>query len=282
MLVATKTRDISILKANGQLETFDPHKLEQSLLHAKATPAIASKVIDHVRSEMTDGMTTSQIYKHAFFLLHKFQSPAAHRYSLRQAIMSLGPTGFPFEKFVAEIFRSQGFETETDQIVKGGCVEHEVDVVAWNDEKLIMSEAKFHHQAGIKCDLKVALYIKARFDDLKEATYFYGHKRRSVSANWLITNTKFTTTAIQYALCKGLKMIGWDYPTENYNLRTMIEDGDLLPLTCLGDLHAGELKLLLNSGLVLCKQVRNNVPILLNAGLPKSRAQKIVDEVNLL
>lgn len=269
-----------VMKANGKLEAFDPHKLEQSLLRAKASPEIANKVIDHVRSELVDGTTTSQLYKHAFFLLHKFQSPAANRYSLKQAIMNFGPTGFPFEKYVAEIFRSQGFEALTNQIVMGGCVEHEVDIVAWNEDKLIMSEAKFHHQAGLKCDLKVALYVKARFDDLREATYFYGNRRRSVGASWLVTNTKFTTTAIQYGLCKGVTMIGWDYPTTSYNLRTMIEDGDLLPVTCLGELHISEQKILLDKGLVLCKQIKKNLPVLLNAGLPKQRAQKILDEVN--
>ncbi len=272
----------NILKANGKLEPFDSGKLEQSLLRAQADQATTNKVIDHIRKEITDGMTTSQIYKHAFFLLHKQGKPAAHHYSLRQAVMSLGPTGFPFEKYVAQIFKSQGFETETGQLVKGGCVEHEVDIVAWNDDKLIMSEAKFHNQPGIKCDLKVVLYVKARFDDLREATYFFGNKRRSVNATWLITNTKFTTTAIQYGMCKNITMIGWDYPTSKYNLRAMIEDGDLIPVTSIHDLHAGELKALLDNGVVLCKQIRNNLPLLTQSGIAKSRAQKILAEVSLL
>ncbi len=269
----------NVLKANGQLEQFDPSKLEKSLTAAKASPEIVSKIIDHVQKELVDGTTTAQIYKHAFFLLHKFQTPASYRYGMRQAVSALGPSGFPFEKYVAEIFRSQGYSAETNQIVKGGCVEHEVDVVAWNDKKLIMCEAKFHNQRGMKCDLKVALYVKARFDDLLEVTHFYGNKRRTLNEAWLITNTGFTSTAIEYGLCKNMTMIGWNYPGD-VSLQSMIEDGDLMPITCLTEIHSGELKSLLQQGIVLCKQIRNNTSILIDAGLPKDRAEKIVEEVN--
>ncbi len=270
-----------ILKANGQREAFDANKLEQSLLRSKASPEIAADVIDHVRKEITDGMTTAQIYKHAFFLLHKLEKPAARAYSLRKGVASLGPSGFPFEKFVAEIFKNLGYETETDQMVTGGCVMHEVDVVAWNDSKLIMSEAKFHNQVGLKSDLKIALYVKARFDDLVEATHMYGGKRRKLDEFWLITNTKFTTTAIEYGMCKGLKMVGWNYPVKG-NLQDLIEDGDLMPITCLNDIEGSDLKLLLENGLVLCKQVRGNISTLTDLGIHKDRAQKIIDEIGAM
>lgn len=269
----------NVIKANGHIEPFDPAKLERSLLRAKADPMVVSKIIDHIGREMMGTPSTAQIYKHAFFLLNKFQKPAAYTYSIREAVSALGPSGFPFEKYVSEILKSQGYTTETDQIVKGGCTSHEVDVVAWNDPKLLMVEAKFHNQRGLKCDLKVVLYVKARFDDLMAGGPFhYGGKNRTLTDNWLVTNTSFTSTAIEYGMCNGLTMIGMNYPDKG-NLQDMIEDGDLMPITCLNDLHAGELRLLLNKGLVLCKQVRNNVTILKEAGLTQDRAQRIVDEI---
>jgi len=269
----------SVMKADGKSEQFDPSKLEKSLLAAGAKPEAVQKIIAHVQAELIEGITTSQIYKHAFFLLHKLQTPASYRYGMRQAVLALGPSGFPFEKYVAEILRSQGYSVETNQMVRGGCVEHEVDVVAWNEKKLIMCEAKFHNQRGMKCDLKVALYVKARFDDLLEATYTYGGHRRSVSENWLITNTGFTSTAIEYGMCKNMTMIGWSYPGR-VSLQSMIEDGDLMPITCLTEIHSSELKSLLEQGIVLCKQIRNNVSLLVDAGLPSERAKMLVDEVN--
>ncbi len=272
----------NVLKANGQIEKFDPEKLERSLLRAQADPLVVSKIIDHIGKEISGTPSTAQIYKHAFFLLNKFQRPAAYKYSIREAIAALGPSGFPFEKYVAEVFKSQGYVTEVDQQVRGGCTTHEVDVVAWDESRLIMSEAKFHNQRGMKCDLKVILYVKARFDDLMEGSPFkYGGKERKLTDNWLITNTSFTTTAIEYGLCKGLTMVGMNYPEEG-NLHDMIEDGDLMPVTCLNDLHVSELRLLLNKGLVLCKQIRNNVTIVKEAGIPQDRAQKIVQEVNAI
>jgi len=66
----------------------------------------------------------------------------------------------------------------TDQKVRGKLVEHEIDVVAWNEEKLIMVEAKFHNQLGVKTDLKVILYVKERFDDLSAVTFDYGRPGR--------------------------------------------------------------------------------------------------------
>ncbi len=267
-----------VLKANGQYEDFDPAKLENSLLRSKAKPEIIADIIKHVQDEIADGTTSAQIYKHAFFLLHQTQKSAARRYALRRAVQNLGPSGFPFEKYVAEILKSQGYTTETDQMVQGGCVKHEVDVVAWNDNKLIMVEAKFHNDQSIKTDLKVVLYVKARFDDLLEATHFYGGKRRKVGESWLITNTKFTTTAIEYAMCKGLTLIGWNFPGKT-NLQTMIEDGDLMPLTCLAEISQGELKILFEKGVVLCRQARGNQSLLVDCGLSQDRAKIIVDEI---
>lgn len=269
---------MKVIKSNGQTENFDPSKLEASLVQSEATPELVAQIIDHIQKEITDGTTTAQIYKHAFFLLHKKQLSAARRYSLRRAIANLGPTGFPFEKYVAEILKSQGYTTLTGEIVKGGCVEHEVDVVAWNDSKLLMVEAKFHNDQSIKTDLKVALYVKARFDDLLEATHFYGGKRRKLTDSWLVTNTKFTSTAIEYGLCKGLTMIGWNYPGK-INLQSMIEDGDLLPLTSVSEISQAELKILFEQGIVLCRQVRGNVSLLVDAGIHTDRAKEIVAAV---
>jgi hypothetical protein len=216
-------KQITILKANGERETFEPDKLRASLLHAGATEEATEGVLSHILPELHNDMTTGEIYKHAFSILQGISKPVARSYSLRRAVMDLGPSGFPFEDFVAEILKAKGFKCETRQTVLGGCVPHEVDVVAYNDKKLIMIEAKFHNELGTKSDLKVALYIKARFDDLAENVFNYGGQNRKITDSWLVTNTKFSSTAIHYGVCKDLTMIGWNYP-EKGNLQDMIED----------------------------------------------------------
>lgn len=272
---------IKIRKANGQLEPFDAQKFKHSLLRSNASPVLVDKVIEHVAQEVEEGMTTHDIYHHAFSLLHKLEQPAAARYSLRRAITNLGPTGFPFEKFVAEIFKDMGYETLTDQIVQGSCVEHELDVVAWDSEKLIMSEVKFHNELGLKSDLKVTLYVKARFEDLAKVKFNYGGQERSLDEGWLITNTKFTQSATQYAKCQNLKIVGWDYPAE-HSLREMIESRGLYPITILNSLSERDKRNLMDKGVILCRTIKDNPEILKSVGLLAENVDKLVREVSAL
>lgn len=274
-------KPILILKADGGRELYDGSKLYNSLIRATAPVNVAEEIVAHVEKEVRDGMTTHDIYSHAFNLLSGRQKPLALRYSLKRSLMELGPAGFAFEKFIGEIFRKKGFTVETDKLVQGHCVEHEVDVIAWNDKELIMSEAKFHNQPGVKSDLKVVLYVKSRMDDLRKATFSYGGSNRTLTDGWLITNTKFTTSAIKYAQCSGLKIIGWNYPAQG-SLQDLIEESGLHPLTCLTTLNQGEKRGLLERGVVLCETFRKDTASLQVLGMNDDRIKMIVDESNLL
>lgn len=276
---------VYVIKADGTKELFDVEKLDRSLKKAGASSRTVQDIIEntkaHIKSNPNHEVTTHDLYIHAFELLHKEEKPIALKYSLKRAIMELGPSGFPFEDFVAEIFRQKGYTAETGKIVRGFCVEHEVDVVAWNDQKLIMVEAKFHNELGIKSDLKIALYVKARFDDLRKMTFRYG-KERQLDEGWLVTNTKFTSTAIEYGSCQGgLRMIGWNYPPVG-NLHDMILESKLHPLTCLVSINGREKKELLSKGVVLCKTVKENPDLLISLGFTSSKAQKVIEEIESL
>jgi len=275
------TKNITIVKADGKRESFDIEKLRFSLMHSGATQEAAEEVVNHFMPELHNGMTTSEIYHHAFDILRKISAPVARSYSLRRAVMDLGPSGFPFEDFVAEILRAKGFTCLTRQTVLGGCVAHEVDVVAYNDKKLIMVEAKFHNELGTKSDIKVALYIKARFDDIGENVFNYGGENRKVTDSWLITNTKFSSTAIHYGVCHNMTLIGWNYP-ERGNLQQMIEEERLHPVTCLNSLSDSDKRTLLSHGIVLCSSIRSNPEVIqqfLGAG---ANEKAIITEINEL
>jgi hypothetical protein len=276
---------IYVIKANGNREPFDESKLEYSLRRAGASSQAIQQIIAHIKVHLKKNITTHEIYRHAFELLHKEDKPIAIKYSLKRAVMELGPTGFPFEDFVAEIFRARGYEAETGKIVRGFCVEHEVDVVAWNKEKLVMVEAKFHNELGTKSDLKVILYVKARFDDLRQMKFPYGEppgKERELDEAWLVTNTKFSSTAIEYGSCQGgVVMVGWNYPPMG-NLHDMILESKLHPLTCLVSLKGREKKLLLDQGIVLCKTLAENVDLLEAIGLSAEEKQDVLDEIEAL
>lgn len=269
-----------IIKATGEREKFDSEKLKNSLLRSKASPQTVNTVLDKIQKELKDNSSTKDIYTRAFSLLRKEEKPAAISYSLRKAIMDLGPTGFPFEQFVAEIFRTKGFETATDYIAQGKCAEHEIDIVAWNPEKLIMIEAKFHNELGMKSDLKVVLYINSRWEDLK-GQKFNEFENRELGEGWLITNTKFSESAIKYAQCRNMKLVGWNYPTQG-NLQDLIEEAHLHPITCLESITPSDERLLMQAGIVLCKQAQDNPDILEQTGLSKQKIENMMKEIELI
>ncbi|MEK9131589.1 MAG: ATP cone domain-containing protein [Patescibacteria group bacterium] len=269
-----------IKKSDGSLEPFNPEKLMASLVRSGAAPEAAADIATHIEGELKDEMPTSHIYRHAFELLRRQTKPVAISYSLRHAIAELGPSGFPFEKFVAELYKASGYETVTGVIVQGKCVPHEMDVVAWKGDELIFIEAKFHNEFDLKSDLKVALYVKARFDDLRGREYEFGGKTRKLSHALLVTNTKFTSTAIDYGVCAGLSMIGWNYPAKG-NLHHMIEGAGLHPVTAISGLSNVEKRDLLASGKVLCRSI-NTESALKTAGIRAEKIPGILEEIKLV
>ncbi|MEI8328111.1 MAG: ATP cone domain-containing protein [Candidatus Taylorbacteria bacterium] len=272
---------ITITKSDGTKELFEESKLENSLRRVGVKPEAIDEVVDEVESSMKDGMTTSEIYRKAFSLIRKHSAPVAAKYSIRRAMMELGPDGFPFEKFVARIFKMWGYETMTDQVINGACVEHEIDVVAWKDEELAMVEAKYHNEFGVKSDLKVALYVKARFDDIAGNTFEYGGKKRKLTSSWLITNTKFTDKAIKYGECNHLKLVGWNYP-EKGNLHEIIEQNGLHPITCITSLTHQEKKDLVAMNVLVCIDLVGKPAILDSIGVKGEMAEKVLTEAQVI
>src|SRR5574341_840306 len=159
-MVGDSVEQVFIVKRSGEREAFSEAKLRHSLKKSLASPSIIDDIVRHIRIELRDGMTTSEIYRHAFTLLKRDRASVAARYSLKQAIIELGPEGHLFEKFVGELIGSMGFTVEVGKVVEGFCVKHEVDVVGQKSDRRIMVECKFHNRLGIKSDVKVALYVQ--------------------------------------------------------------------------------------------------------------------------
>src|SRR3972149_11856542 len=121
---------LNVTKASGELEPFSEEKVRLSLRRAGADKDLVVKILSHVKGELYEGIPTQQIYNHIFDLLRKEKSDLASRYNLKKAIMELGPTGFPFERFVAGILAAYGYQVEVDQTIEGKCATHEIDVMA--------------------------------------------------------------------------------------------------------------------------------------------------------
>lgn len=273
---------ITITKSDGTPQLFEEEKLVSSLKRVGASRDIIDDVVDQVEGEMHNGMSTSDIYKRAFLLLRQHSVPSAIKYSVRRAMMELGPDGFPFEKFVARIFRMWGYESLTDQNVIGTCVEHEVDVVAWKGETLAMVEAKYHNDFGMKSDLKVVLYVKARYDDIAPNSFDFGNKPRKLTERWLFTNTKFTDRAIKYGECVGLKLVGWNYPSGN-SLHEIISQNGLHPIACLSSLTHQQKRDLVGRDILACVDLVGRPSVLRDIGIRKpEELEKVLTEAQLV
>jgi Holliday junction resolvase-like predicted endonuclease len=244
-----------ITKASGKSESFNPQKLIRSLKRSGASQKKAVEIFELVKKEIKGGMGTEKIYSSAFKHLKKTESLVAARYSLKKAIRDLGPTGYPFEHFIAALLKKSGYSgTQVGKRVQGKCVMHEVDVIAKKDDRTSMLEAKFRNNPGDDIDVKVILYIHSRFNDIMAHWVSMEKKSKSNLRTSLITNVKYSKDAVAFAECVGLNIIGWRYP-KNKGLEYMIESMGLHPITVLTGLGKKEIDELLKRGVVLCRDV---------------------------
>jgi transcriptional regulator NrdR family protein/Holliday junction resolvase-like predicted endonuclease len=273
--------EINITKASGNTAPFSQEKLKHSLQRAGASSEQIASVLNEISGKLYEGITTKKIYKLAFNLLKDSSRHIAAKYHLKQAIMELGPSGFPFEKYVAEILTAQKYTTQVGVTVKGKCVSHEIDVIAQLDQLQIMIECKYHNLSGTFCDVKIPLYIHARFKDV-EATWMQSNSTTIKQyQGWLVTNTRFSSDAIQYGTCAGLKLIGWDYPLKG-GLKDQIDLLALYPITCLTSLTKAEKSWLLERKIVLCKEIYDNIKLLEQMEIKSSRIDIITQEIHQL
>ncbi len=265
-----------IKKGDGTREPFVLDKLIRSLKRSGAESSLAEEVARRIEKTVRDGMPTSVIYQEAFDILRKEEHVAAARYSMRRAVLDLGPTGFPFEKYVAALMQAKGYETSYDVIVKGRCVEHEVDVVMRKEGRNIGAELKFHNTPGFKTDLKVALYVRARYWDIEWGAADRGEKA-GIDEGWLVTNTKFTSNAIDYSNCAGITLLGWSYP-DGHGLIDLIRETKLYPVTILDSLAKKDKERLLESGVTMCHMIAENPDALNRLGISGKRLDNAVKE----
>ena len=289
---------MQIRKANGTIEEFDEKKLIKAISQTGAKIDVAYDICQYVKEKCHENyknepIRTDYIYRLAFKHLKNVSKASALKFSLKRSMLEIGPSGFPFEKFLAEIWKKEGYSAITGQMVYGGCVSHEVDVVAWKEGELVMVEAKFHSDAGSRTDLKNALYVKARYDDIDQNEFTLASFDRAVThglpekmagkltEGWLITNTYFSDTAITYANCNNLKLMSFDYP-DGESLQDKIIEYSLYPITCLTTINHEEKNKLITKDVILCQTLHSKSHVLSEIGIDKDRMYLILEEVSTL
>ena len=266
-----------IVKADRSIEPFDPERLVASLERAGAGEHTARRISERISSSVVPGTSSSQVYRRAFGLLRQEARPVAARYALRRALFEFGPTGHPFEDFISHLFTIEGWSVETRKIIKGHCVSHEVDFYASNlaQHTYLAAELKYHNDPGYKTDLKVALYVKSRFDDIFACDP--AARECPIDRGLLVTNTKFTTEAIAYAECAGVELLGWHYPIQD-SLFTRMSRARVYPITTLTTLTTTEKRLLIEQGIIAVDMLLTDKGVLGKAGFSPAKVGEVLAE----
>lgn len=244
---------IFVKKSDGTLEPLDYNKIKRALKRAGASRTLADEVMEMVQGEVHNNITTREIYEIAFSKMKDYGPGAAARFGLKNALIKLGPDGYPFETFVGALLKGRGYETKLRQIVQGKCVSHEIDVIAnrgaieGHPRTKCIIECKFHNLPHLRCHIQSALYSWARFLDIRD-------RDGSIDSAWLATNTKFTGDVIQYGDCVGLKLLGWSFPQDE-SIQVRIEENKLYPTTVISNLDRRTFSILHENGIILVKEL---------------------------
>ncbi|MFA6236371.1 MAG: ATP cone domain-containing protein [Bacteriovorax sp.] len=263
-----------IIKSTGEFEPFSARKLERSIHRAGLRPKDCRKITKHVSEKIKPGVSTSEIYKETIRLISQQSAVAATHYSLKKALLALGPAGYEFEFFVAKYFEAIGYETYVGIILQGEFVRHEVDVVASKTNYQLYTECKFHNNVGIKNDIKTVLYVKSRWEDLKN-----GPDGKYLKGYCVASNTAFTHDAIVYAKGTGLQLLGVNAPTDESFL-DKIKKYKLFPITSLKKLKKMYCQELLGRKIILCKDLLNQRGLLLKMGLSEAEIKSLFNDIN--
>ena len=260
---------VYVTKADGSKQLFDKQKIINTCLRLQATLEQAQSIADKIEARAYDGIPTKKILQMVFLYMKKYRPAIGYQIDLRQAIAMLRSKP-DFEIFVAKLFEALGYKVETNLIIQGKCVEHEIDVVARKDSEIILVEVKHHVNHHTYSGLDTFLQLNSTLEDLREG-YESGKNNFKFTKAILICNTKVSEHAKRYALCKGLEFIAWKFPPEK-GLERIIEEYKLYPITFLKGIEREEVYKLADAGIVTIKQLLDDVEkISRKTGMNKSR-----------
>jgi len=220
---------IYVINSRREREPFSFTKVYNSCRRAGASDSLAQEIALSIKKQIYPDIPTSKIFKLVKQKLAARSPSSSIKISLKEAIRRLGPDGFDFEKYVAQVFSREGFKVKINQEIPGRCINsYEIDFLAKKKNLIYVGECKYHHLAGGRVVLREALSNYARFLDIANSSRFKNQNVKTI----LITNTKFTSEVVKYSKCTKMELLGWNYPRRK-GLEETIERLNLYPVTIL-------------------------------------------------
>ncbi|KUO41551.1 MAG: hypothetical protein AVW06_01030 [Hadesarchaea archaeon DG-33-1] len=243
---------VFVTKFDGTRQPFDRNKVIGTCIKKGVNRAAAETIADMVESKVYDGIPTKKILQMIFAALEPHRPAIKHQTNLREAI-SLLRSKPDFENFVQLLLKEHGYKVDPNRIVRGKCIEHEIDAIAGKNGETILVEIKHHFDHHTRTHLDVSRQVRATFEDLVEG-FGLGLNSVNFSKALIVCNTKFSEHARQYAKCRGIACIGWNSPPE-HGLEQMIEEKNLHPITLIKGLDAKTEEKLGDNGVILVRQL---------------------------
>jgi hypothetical protein len=269
--------NIYVKKADGSRQLFDREKIVRTCLRMGANRHIAEEVADKIETGIYDGIETEKILKKIFRLLSRYQPILKHLADLRKGLSLMNPKP-EFERYVQIVLSQNGYEVTPSQIIRGRCVEHEVDAIARKDGTTCFVEVKHHYNYHTPTGLDESRIARAVLEDVTEG-FELGLSNLKMDGAMIVCNTKYSDHARRYGECRGILQIGWSSPPY-HGLQEMIEEKKLHPITCLKDLTKETREKLTSAGIILIKQLVEEDPeeIARRAGMPYGSVESIIEK----
>jgi hypothetical protein len=272
---------VYVTKFDGTKQPFDKNKIVRTCLRMGATRAVAESIAEEIENRIYDGIETKKILQMIFRSLRKHKPVIRHQIDLRKALSLLSPAP-DFERFIQLLLNEHNYEVTPNQIIRGRCVEHEVDAVARKNGKTCIVEVKHHYKYHTPTSLDVSRISRAVFEDVTEG-HELGLNNLKIDYALIVCNTKLSEHAKRYADCRGIRHIGWSSPP-NRDLQTMIEEKKLYPITFLKGLNAKTRNKLTHKGVILLRQLtgKSSKELRRQTGISKEKLESIVDKARII
>ena len=270
-------KKIKVIKFNGEEELFSNKKVYQSAKRAGASDQLAKEVSKVIERGSYSGIKTSEIFNQVKKILKQKTPRSALRFDLKKAIRRLGPTGFPFEKYIGQVFSNQGFKVLLNQEISGLCCAYEIDFLAQKNNLFYIGECKYRNLRKGRVHSRDALANYARFLDIQKGSFFKNKKIKSL----LVTNNKFTTKVIKYSRCVGVELLGWRFP-DNRGLEYLIESQKLYPITILPYLNKYLAEVFAQKGIMLAKDLLDINRVMKITKLSEKQLRPLIKQSQLL
>lgn len=266
-------RMINLIKDNGESTPFDEARFRESLMKSGASRIQVDAVLEEIKLKLYDGLRTRELYQWAHALLGQQSNAYAARYSLKKALMELGPAGYYFEKWIAKFLEQMGYRALHSKHIVGHAVTHEADVIAEREGELVWIECKFRNTGESKISVTTPMYVLSRVKDISNKKYVFWDKEMEFTRGMLVTNSYFTQDSIDFSEYYGLELLSWDYP-RGASLKNLIDQKALYPITCLTCLNKGQKEELLSKNILLVQELEGKLD-----ALPWANRQDLREEI---